>query len=160
MRIGVISDTHLPKGGRSIPASVHEVFDAVEMILHAGDLVSPEVLEELAATAPVQAVRGNMDFDDSLKALPEVWRQDLGGVEVAMIHDSGPATGRARRLRMRFPGARVVIFGHSHRPLVEDDGSLLMLNPGSACDPRGRPPTVAVLDIDSGDVSASLIEVG
>jgi putative phosphoesterase len=159
MRIGVISDTHLPRGGRSIPPKVHEVFDGAELILHAGDLVSPEVLEELEATAPVQAVRGNMDLDESLRSLPQTWRQEVGGVEVAMIHDAGPSSGRLLRLGRRFPGARVVVFGHSHRPLVEDDGSMMLLNPGSACDPRGRAPTVAVLDIEGGKVEASLVEV-
>ena len=85
---------------------------------------------------------------------------DLAGVEIGMVHDSGDKTGRRARMRARFPDARVVVFGHSHMPVIDDDGQLLLLNPGSACDPRrARIPTVALLDIADGKPSARLVEL-
>jgi hypothetical protein len=103
-------------------------------------------------------VAGNID-DPSLQAqLPPQLRLDLGGVTVGMVHDSGPSKGRRERMRRRFPGARVVVFGHSHMPVVEDRDGLMLLNPGSACDPRrAKVPTVAILEIAGGEVSAELV---
>jgi putative phosphoesterase len=158
MRAGVLSDTHIPARAPAIPSRVAEVFEGVDMILHAGDVSVRAALDELAAVAPVHAVAGNID-DPSLQAhLPPQLRLDIGGVVVGMVHDSGPSKGRRERMHRRFPGARVVVFGHSHMPLVEDRDGLMLLNPGSACDPRrAKVPTVAILEIAGGDVSAKLV---
>jgi putative phosphoesterase len=158
MRAGVLSDTHIPSRAPAIPSRVAEVFEGVDMILHAGDVSVRAALDELAALAPVHAVAGNID-DPSLQAhLPPQLQLDIGGVVVGMVHDSGPSKGRRERMRRRFPGARVVVFGHSHMPLVEDRDGLMLLNPGSACDPRrAKVPTVAILEIAGGDVSAELV---
>jgi putative phosphoesterase len=158
MRVGVLSDTHIPSRAPGIPSRVVEVFDGVDLILHAGDVSVRAALDDLAALAPVHAVAGNID-DPSLQAqLPAQLRLDLGGVTVGMLHDSGPSKGRRERMRRRFPGARVVVFGHSHMPVVEDRDGLMLLNPGSACDPRrAKVPTVAILEIAGGEVSAELV---
>lgn len=157
MRLGVISDTHLPRRERAIPSSVFDAFAGVDGLLHAGDLITAAVLEELGAIAPVQSVLGNMD-DRSLD-LPGMLTTSLGSFEVGMVHDAGPSKGRRERMRKKFPGCRVVVFGHTHEPVIEDDGDLMLLNPGSACDPRGRIPTVALLESDGETPKARIVEV-
>jgi putative phosphoesterase len=160
MRVGVLSDTHIPSRAPGIPSRVAEVFEGVDLILHAGDVSVRAALDDLAALAPVHAVAGNIDDASLQGALPVQLRLDIGGVTVGMVHDSGPSKGRRERMRRRFPGARVVVYGHSHMPVVEDRDGLMLLNPGSACDPRrAKVPTVAILEIAGGDVSAELIVV-
>lgn len=163
MRIGVISDTHIgpPGGGRPrvLPPAVFDAFDGVDAILHAGDVLVDDVLVELGAIAPVHGVLGNCD--SSMRGrLPERARLELGGLTIGMIHDSGSTEGRRRRMEAAFGGCRVVVFGHSHMPVVDDDGSLLLLNPGSALQPRrAKVPTVALLEIVDRTPKATLIEL-
>ncbi|HEU5001951.1 MAG TPA: metallophosphoesterase family protein [Actinomycetota bacterium] len=158
MRIGVISDTHIPSRASGIPAEALERFAGVELILHAGDISVARALDELRAVAPVQAVAGNVEDPFIASTLPPELRVAVGGVEIGMVHNSGAAEGRRARLQRRFPGCRVVVFGHSHMPVVEDRAGLLLLNPGSACDPRRAPaPTVAILTIAGGEPSAELV---
>lgn len=156
----MIADTHVPGRGRRLPDAVSELFDGVELILHAGDFVDSGILHELQAIAPTRGVLGNCDASELATLLPIKDSFDAGGLRIGMIHDSGPREGRRKRMSAAFPNHRVVVFGHSHRPLVEDDGALLLLNPGSACDPRAaKIPTVAILEIDQGRPRASLIEL-
>lgn len=158
MRIGVISDTHIPSRASGIPAEVLERFAGVELILHAGDISVARALDELRAVAPVRAVAGNVEDPSVATTFPEELRLSLSGVAIGVVHNSGPTQGRRERMRRRFPGCRVVIFGHSHLPVVEDRGGLLLLNPGSACDPRRAPaPTVAILTLAGGEPSAELV---
>jgi putative phosphoesterase len=137
----VLADTHLrPDRARRLPDPVWAAAERADVVLHAGDVVTGDLLEELAGLAPVHAVLGNNDV--TLRArLPEVLELDLDGVRVAMVHDSGARAGRERRLLRRFPDAGVVVFGHSHQP--EDrlgvDGQRLF-NPGSPTE-RRRAPT-------------------
>ncbi len=160
MKIGVISDTHLPRGNRKIPDEVFRLFAGAELILHAGDFVQAEVLYELGAIAPVKGVLGNCDGHDLARRVPLTESIEIGGVLIGMVHDSGDRARRRVRMAKAFPGHRVVVFGHSHMPVVDDDGELLLLNPGSACDPRRAPaPTVAILDINDGRPSARLVEL-
>jgi putative phosphoesterase len=161
MNVLVLSDTHIgpTRPGRRLPDDVYALLDRADVVLHAGDVTSPDLLAELAGFAPVHAVLGNNDVD---LALPERREDVLDGVRVAMVHDSGPAAGRAGRLRRWFPDADVVVFGHSHLPWRElDDGGQLHLNPGSPTE-RRRAPTrsVAWLELDAGEVrSAEIVEV-
>jgi putative phosphoesterase len=105
-------------------------------------------------------VLGNNDDDDLAKRLPVERVVDAGGVRIGMVHDSGPATGRARRLRERFPACQAVVFGHSHKPLIEQHRDLLLLNPGSALVRRGaRVCTMAVLEVAGGQMTAGLIDL-
>ncbi len=130
------------------------------MILHAGDLVGPELFEDLQALAPVHAVLGNNDHD-LVDILPETMETTIDGVSVAMVHDSGARAGRERRLHRRFPAADLVVFGHSHQPLSADgvDGQRL-LNPGSPTwKRRARTHTLATVEIDDGHLqSVKLID--
>ena len=155
MRVVVLSDTHIRRGGsRRLPDAAYEAIDGADLILHAGDVVTGDLLDELAELAPVHAVLGNNDTE-LVGALPETRLLDLAGVRVAMIHDSGPSKGRAGRMRRRFPDADVVVFGHSHIPIDElgIEGQRLF-NPGSPTERRRQPHrTFGVLDLDDGQVA-------
>lgn len=129
--------------------------EEADLILHAGDLIEASLLDELAQYAPVRAVKGNVD--GPAVDLPEALELEFGGVRVAMIHDSGRKEGRRRRLARRFPDARVVVFGHSHIPFLEDESGLLLLNPGSPTDKRRQPRhTFALLRAEEGRVRAEV----
>ena len=152
----VIADTHLPRRASALPEGLIPHMERADLILHAGDLMDCTLLDELAAYAPVRAVRGNLDPPEV--RLPESVQFEFGGVRVAMIHDSGPRRGRRNRMRRRFPEARVVVFGHSHIPCLEDEEGLLLLNPGSPTDRRRQPEhTFALLWAQSGEVRAEVL---
>jgi putative phosphoesterase len=149
MNVVVLADTHAPRRWRGCPARVAEHLRGADVILHAGDVCTGWVLDELAAYAPVHAVKGNNDGPD-VKA-PETLELDLAGLKVAMIHDSGAAKGRWARMRRRFPAAELVVFGHSHIPLDHFEDGLRIFNPGSPTDRRRQPHgTVGLLRIEQG----------
>jgi hypothetical protein len=151
----VLSDTHVRDDGRPhLPTAVFEAALQADTILHAGDIVSPRLLGDLAALAPTVAVLGNNDhgLDDRLPVRREL---SIAGVRIAMVHDAGARQGRATRLNRWFPGASVIVFGHSHDPVNEPgaDGQLL-LNPGSPTQRRRQPVcTMARLELVAGRVS-------
>ena len=126
--------------------------EGADLILHAGDVCRRETLEELERFAPVQAVLGNNDGPDvAAWGAPEVLELDLDGLAVAMLHDSGAATGRGRRLRRRFPDADLVVFGHSHIPWDEVTEGQRAFNPGSPTDKRRQPRgTMGELVVEGG----------
>lgn len=163
MRVAVLADTHTRASSRALPQGAWAYVETADHILHAGDVTDPALLDELAACAPLTAVLGNCDGSDvKARGVPERCEVELGGVRIALVHDAGPATGRRDRLRAWFPEARVVVFGHSHLPLVEDDGGLLLLNPGSPTWPRRAPwPSMGMLWIDpaSGAVEGEVFPV-
>jgi len=152
----VIADTHIPRRAKGLPEKLLPHLKRAGLILHTGDLMDPSLLEELEGYAPVQVVRGNLD---SLEVdLPETLEFEFGGVKVAMIHDSGPKKGRQNRMRRRFSDARVVIFGHSHIPFLEDEDGLMLLNPGSPTDRRRQPRhTFALLRLENGEARAEIV---
>ena len=136
----VLADTHVRADRRrDLPAEVWDAADRAHLILHAGDVVTGSLLDDLAARAPLRAVLGNNDAGLEHR-LPVEDRVDLDGCTVALVHDAGPARGRGPRMRRRFPDADVVVFGHSHLPLDEpgDDGQRLF-NPGSSTERRRAP---------------------
>ena len=139
MLLAVISDTHMPRGARRLPPACVERLAAADLILHAGDVMTAEVLEELEQLGPVVAVRGNMDGGRLAAALPEQRVVEAAGVRIAMVHDGGPAANRLERLRRRFPHASAAVFGHSHVPLHESAGDFQIFNPGSPTDRRRQP---------------------
>jgi putative phosphoesterase len=152
MRVAVLSDTHAPRRWKRCPPAVAAALDGVDAILHAGDVCTADTLDELAAFAPVHAVLGNNDGPDvAAWGAPETLCLDLGGLPIAMIHDSGPAKGRAGRLRARFPDAALVVFGHSHIPWNETVDGLRLFNPGSPTDRRRQPRgTMGELIVEDG----------
>jgi uncharacterized protein len=162
VRVVVVADTHLRRSwpNRRLPLAADRELATADVILHAGDITQAEHLEALAEHAPVHAVLGNND-PELLGVLPETLELELAGVRVAMIHDSGPARGRERRLHERFPDADVVVFGHSHIPwnAPGEDGQLLF-NPGSPTERRRQPHrTIGVLHLEDGEVLDARIVV-
>ena len=159
MRVIVLSDTHAPRRWQSCPPAVASWLRQADAILHAGDVCTADVLTELAQYAPVQAVLGNNDGTDVARwGAPATLQIELAGLRVAMIHDSGQAAGRLRRMRRAFPSAELVIFGHSHIPQDASDGGLRIFNPGSPTDRRRQPHgTLGVLDIADGQLAAARI---
>jgi uncharacterized protein len=137
VEIAIISDTHLPRGSRALPAACLERLRGADLIVHAGDLSRLAVLEELRSLGEVVAVRGNADDAAVRAVLPETALIRADERRIAVLHDAGPAAGRLRRLRARFPEADAVIFGHSHIPLHERSGDgFEIFNPGSPTDRR------------------------
>ncbi len=161
VRAVVLADTHMRAGrSRRLPERVYRLLDGADVILHAGDLVDASVLDILEAIAPTYAVLGNNDHALAGR-LPLTRTLELDGVNVAMIHDSGPSTGRAGRLHRRFPDAAVVVFGHSHIP-VDDEGidGQRLFNPGSPTERRSQPHrTAGVLEFVAGCVRETRIVV-
>lgn len=156
MLLAIISDTHLPRGERRLPASCVARMAAADVILHAGDIRTLEVLEALREIGPpLHAVAGNVGEPSLRRELPEAIELELGGVRLAMTHDAGPARGRPARLRARFPRAAVVIFGHSHVPLCEAaPGGFQIFNPGSPTERRRSPDhTMGIARIEHGEVT-------
>lgn len=154
----VLADTHVPRRAKALPEGLIPCLERADLILHAGDLMYPTLLDELAAYAPVRAVRGNLDPPEA--RLPETVEFEFGGVSIAMIHDSGPKRGRRNRMRRRFQRARVVVFGHSHIPWLEDEDGVLLLNPGSPTDRRKQPKhTFALLRAERGEVAAEILDL-
>jgi putative phosphoesterase len=162
MRVVAMADTHAPRRWRSCPPKVAEHLREADLILHAGDVCTADVLDELAAYAPVRAVLGNNDAPDvAAWGAPERLEMDLDGLAVAMVHDSGQATGRTRRMRRWFPAAELVVFGHSHIPMDQTGDGVRIFNPGSPTDRRRQPHgTIGLLTIEHGNlVQASIIPV-
>ena len=155
MKVVVLADTHTRGPSRPLPKGAWPYLESADHILHAGDVTDPALLDQLEACAPLTVVLGNCDgLDVKQRGARQRCEIELGGIRVAMVHDSGPAAGRRARLRSWFPTARVAVFGHSHLPLVEDDGELLLLNPGSPTWPRRAPwPSLGMLWIDPASAS-------
>lgn len=140
MLIAVLADTHLPRGERRLSDRCVALLRDAELILHAGDISTAAVLDELSALGPpLVAVHGNVDEAELVERLDGETQLELDGVRVAMTHDAGPASGRIGRLRRRFPQADAVVFGHSHIPLHERVEDFQIFNPGSPTDRRRQP---------------------
>jgi putative phosphoesterase len=140
MLIAVISDTHLPRGRRRIPDACLEQLARADLILHAGDFATPEVLRDLEAIGPpVAGVTGNVDSGALRRLLPETRVVQADGSRIAMVHNAGPANGRLERMRRRFPDADAVVFGHSHIPVHQQADGFQIFNPGSPTDRRRQP---------------------
>jgi len=145
--IAVISDTHMPKGRRELPAECVAKIGEAEALIHAGDFSAASVLEMLEALCPVVlAVHGNVDDAELRRRLPGSLEVEVEERTVAVIHDSGPSRGRLARMRARFPAADAVVFGHSHLPLHEQEGGFQIFNPGSPTERRRAPrPSMGLL---------------
>jgi len=147
MRLGVISDTH----GLLRP----EVFDAfaeVDHIVHAGDIGSLDLLSELEALAPVTAVYGNTDGFDLRNRLPRVARVELDGFDIVVTHGDQFGSPTPEKLNAAYPEAQILVYGHTHRPLLTIvDVVVTVMNPGSAGPRRFTiPPSVGILELEAG----------
>ncbi len=142
-KVLVISDTHIPKVGDSLPREVLEAARGADLVLHAGDLVEMRVLDELRSLAPVRAVAGNMEVEGKL---------------IGLTHGSGPPVGIERRVLSRFSGVDAVVFGHTHKALVEERRGVLLVNPGTPTDRRFSDRlSYAVLTVENGAIVPSVV---
>ena len=131
---------------------VFEVFREVDHILHGGDVGPPDLLIELRALGPVTAVYGNADGFELRATLPQVADIELDGFPIVVTHGDQFGTPNPAKLHEAFPHAEIIIFGHSHRPLLElVDKTVTVMNPGGAGAPRfGMPPSVGILELEPG----------
>ena len=161
MDVVVLSDTHSPRHWKGCPRSCSPTLEAADVILHAGDVCTPDVLDFLAGFAPVHVVLGNNDGPGVAASgcAPRRSRSSFGGVQVAMIHDSGQRQGRTARMRRRFPTADLVVFGHSHIPMDVTGDGVRVFNPGSPTNHRRQPyGTFGLLELSGGQVFDARIE--
>ncbi|MFO7951728.1 MAG: YfcE family phosphodiesterase [Bacillota bacterium] len=158
--IGVIADTHIPTRGRNIPSRVFELFDEVQLILHAGDLVDEKILVELQALAPVEAVAGNMDSGDLGSRLGRIKLVQLKDLSIGLLHGdlSGRRIDPGEVLSLFEPyQPQAVVFGHLHEPVCQMHGETLFFNPGSVIDPRRQQPSCGCLKIIDGEVKGEIV---
>jgi uncharacterized protein len=160
-RIGVISDTHIPRAARELPKRINEIFKDVSMILHAGDLETPSVLDDLALIAPVTAVSGNMDRMPELNPMKRSVEIDGEKVRIGLIHGWGAPYDLPMRALGEFePKPDCIVFGHSHQPFNEYLAGVLMFNPGSPTDKRFAPYfSVGILTVSGGAVTGEIIKL-
>lgn len=174
MRIGILSDTHIPDAGTPLPHGIVVAFSEVDLILHAGDIFDPSVLDRLEALAPVLAAKGDDDhFEEPDGRVKEGHVLDIEGLVLWLSHDFplkwwgwvySPAYDAdlmkaLKRLGRKAPD--VVVFGHSHRAFTRRAPDLLLVNPGSPTLPgyQQRPGTVGVITIAEGSAAAELIQL-
>jgi uncharacterized protein len=145
---------------KDLPAPVWSAVDAADVVIHAGDWVSVELLDALEARARrLVGVYGNNDGAALRARLPEVARVELGGVRFAVVHETGAATGREKRCARAYPDVDVLVFGHSHIPWdTTADTGLRLLNPGSPTD-RRRQPTFTWMTVDVADGAVRDVEL-
>ncbi len=158
--IALIADTHMPRGSRALPAACVERIAAADLLLHAGDVCTEEVLDDLEAIGPpLAAVHGNVDSPALRRRLPAERVVEVAGARIAMLHDAGPAGGRLERMRRRFgESADALLFGHSHLPLREQAGGFQIFNPGSPTERRRAPVhTMGMATVARGRLSFELI---
>jgi len=158
MKIGVISDTHLKCCDDRLRRIVDTYFKDVELVIHAGDLISLEVLDAFAEKE-VKAVSGNMDNEEARRALPDRLLVEVEGLKVGLIHGWGQPFGLEDKLRKKFDEIDCLVFGHTHRPCNKVKDGVLYFNPGSATDRLfTKLNTVGILEIGDG-VRGKIVEV-
>lgn len=161
MLLGLISDTHIPDRMKELPEKVFEAFKDVEMILHAGDVTSQEVIEKLEEIAPVTAIQGNTDRIVGLN-LPKTAVVEAEELKIGVIH--GEVYPRADTQQLHYLAKQldvdILVSGHSHQPKVEKVEDVLLINPGSPTVPRLADRTVMILEINKKEVDVELVKVG
>ncbi|MBZ4487533.1 metallophosphoesterase [Microbacterium sp. cx-55] len=159
-RLLLVSDTHIPKRARELPRAVRQAADAADLIVHAGDWVTASVLDDLQQHGDVLGVWGNNDGDDLRARLPEIARRRIEELDVAVIHETGDAARRERRMDDAFPDAALLVFGHSHIPWdTTTPHGLRLLNPGSPTDRRRQPRHTFMTATVDGDVLRDVVLV-
>ncbi|MEV6538984.1 metallophosphoesterase [Streptomyces sp. NPDC051665] len=153
MRLLLMSDTHLPKRAKELPAQLLAELPHADVVFHAGDWVDTETLDLLESRSRrLIGVHGNNDGPELRARLPESAHVELGGLRFGAVHETGPAQGREARCAARFPDLDVLVFGHSHIPWdTTAAGGLRLLNPGSPTGRRRQPYcTYMTVTVDDG----------
>ena len=169
MRIGLIADTHIPESIRKLWPQVHEIFRDTDCILHAGDLHSGSLIDELAGLAPVFVARGNGDIEVVHERLRDSWVLEFDGITICLIHEFPRPNPLAKDIakgyiERKFPGVDpdVVVYGHSHRDEISFMDGIIYINPGSPTLPRhksARLGTIGLLDIEKGTPKISRLQL-
>ncbi len=161
--IGVISDTHIPTRGSTLPKSISSAFENVDYIIHAGDLVELQVIDELEQIAPVLAVQGNMDTQATKDVLPKTNQLKIMNWTIGVTHDPQASYGTNNLSSIAKQNLlNVLIFGHTHTANILWEGTTLYLNPGSPIDPQPPflcKPTVAKLKITKEAIVPEIITI-
>lgn len=141
VRLLLLADTHVPRRTRDLPTRVWDEVARVDVVIHAGDWVAPQLLDELEAkSARLVACWGNNDGPVLRSRLPERANVTLAGLRFTVVHETGAASGREARMSRRYPDSDVLVFGHSHIPWdTTTPTGLRLLNPGSPTDRRRQP---------------------
>ncbi len=159
MKIGVLSDTHIPGTATALPPAVFEIFKGVDLILHAGDIVDQSVLDELSVLAPVEAVAGNMDGPELHLRLPAKKILKLGRYSCGLIHGKFKIDVQRDMIMKEFSGVDIIVYGHSHHAFWGEVNGIRFLNPGSPTDKRHAPyNSVAILHVND-ELTAEIIRL-
>lgn len=168
MRVGLLSDTHIPEAAPGLPKKLRRVFDGVDLILHAGDIYVPSVLDDLERMAPVLAARGDDDVGAMLADSRVKWKHvlEIEGKTIWLIHyvpypypvmswRSEDIVGKGQK------SPDVVVFGHDHCTIVEKRGGVLLVNPGSPTflNYRQGGGTIGLLELDSAEATVQILEL-
>lgn len=169
MRIGLLADTHIPDVAKAIPPELVEVFQGVHLILHAGDIYDPSVLEDLEKIAPVLAARGDDDYlsERTDKRVKEKHVLSFDGQTLWLVHERGYYISspwwhsRVSTGQGKYDLPDVVIFGHEHRTVVQHVDGVLFVSPGSPTflNYTRELGTVGILDIDSGEADVRIVQL-
>ncbi|MDY6892455.1 MAG: YfcE family phosphodiesterase [Chloroflexota bacterium] len=163
-RIGIISDTHIPEAAKVLPPQIEDAFKGVDLILHAGDLYTVSVLDELGRIAPVFAVLGDDDYGFDDERVKEIQTLTIEGLDIFLIHSHQFWAGHV----IEYPDQHelekapdIVVHGHSHWDTVQKRRESIMINPGSPTFPRYKQElgTVAIIDIHAGQVDTQIIHL-
>ncbi|BFH66462.1 phosphoesterase [Paenibacillus dendritiformis] len=162
MRIGIVSDTHMPHRGQKLPRALIKGLRGVDLILHAGDWTSASVIPMFESLAPVDSVAGNNDGADIVKRFGRRKIIEAGGIRIGLVHGDGAGRSTTKDVAFhtfRNQGVDIIVFGHSHIPHVEEREGILLFNPGSPTDKRSQPKySYGLLDIEE-DLSLRLRHV-
>jgi putative phosphoesterase len=160
MKIGVLSDTHVPMTAAALPGIVFDLFKGVDLIMHAGDIVDMSVLDELRVLAPVEAVAGNMDDTPAHAILPRKKIINAGNYRLGLIHGKFKIDVQKDMIRKEFDNVDIIVYGHSHMPFWGRVDNIWFLNPGSPTDKRHAPyNSIALLDLSGKEPSAEIVRI-
>jgi len=160
--VGLISDTHVPVRAKCIPKTVFKVFENVDFIVHAGDLVQLAVIDELEQLAPVLAVHGNMDGPEVSGALPKLNSLKVSDWKIGVMHDPSTTFGMGKMREIaKQNGFNVFVYGHTHNSSIKWEGRTLYINPGSATNPTSfiARPSVALLKVTREAIVPEIIHI-
>jgi putative phosphoesterase len=160
MRLGIISDTHMPGTSESLPEKVIKGLEGVDMILHAGDVTEESVLDQLGRIAPVKAVAGNMDSAHLKDRLPVKDVITAGKFKIGLIHGYGPPFGMMDRIRKEFGKVDAIVFGHSHSAVNKKKNGVLFFNPGSPTDNLfAKVKAFGIITIENDRLTGEIIKI-
>ncbi len=158
MKVGVISDTHIPNRAKKIPGKIIELFSDAALILHAGDIVDKSVIEELETIAKVEVVKGNMDEPDIPFPVKKVL--NVEAIRIGLIHGFGSPFGIRNRIRKEFDEIDIIVYGHSHKPYNKTENGVLFFNPGTPTDKIfALYNSVGILEIKGDSVKGQIIRL-